>query len=193
MTALTMTQATPAEGTLPDGSAPTASAGWTIAVEPRPLPPVATTWRARLVSALCFGGVCVAMVGAGFAAAQFGGIIGGIGSLIGLLGLYGIPAALLLGWIFGPRAGWGTREELAGFGFKVGALAVVIGDLTVVVATLIGATTSRELGPDLVGIAVAFYSAGLIIFGLPALIATVPASWVWMALLRRIVASRAAR
>jgi len=156
------------------------------------IPPVARSARARLVSALCFGGVCVAMIGAGGVVALFGGeAVAGIGAVVAWLGLFGIPAALILGWIFGPRAGWAARDEGAGLGAGVGALAVVIGDLTVVCTFLFTAATSNtssaaELGPSLVGI----FGLGLLFFGLPALIATVPAAWAWIALFRCVVAAQ---
>jgi hypothetical protein len=151
---------------------------------------VATSPRARLVSALCFGGICVAMIGAGLVVAAFGSeSVGGIGVVVASLGLLGIPAALILGWVFAPSAGWAAPEEVPGLGAGVGALAVVIGDLTTVVCTfLVGAAPSSassaaDLGPSLVGI----FALGLVFFGLPALIATVLASWAWIALFRCVV------
>jgi hypothetical protein len=176
MIAVTMTQATDVEG-----------AGR------RELPHEAKAWRARLVSSFVFGGVCVAMIGAGILAAQLGDAGAAIGITVGAMGLYGIPAALLLGWIFGPRAGWGSSDERPGFGFKVGALAVVIGDLTVVLITVVLSGFGHEIGPEAPGIAVLAFGLGLLIFGLPALVVTVPASWIWMSVLRRIVIARAPR
>jgi hypothetical protein len=170
----------------------TAGAAWTIP-SARAIPPVATSARARLVSALCFGGVCVGMIGSGGVVALFGhGSVSDVGAIVAWLGLFGIPAALILGWIFAPRAGWAAGDEVAGLGAVVGALAVVIGDLTVVCIFLFSAgtssTSSVDLGPSLVGI----FGLGLLFFGLPALIATVPASWAWIALFRRVVAAQPA-
>jgi hypothetical protein len=65
----------------------------------------------------------------------------------------------------------------------------VIGDLTVVVPLVLSSFAHR---PDVAGMVLLFYVVGLIVFGLPALVATVPASWLWIAILRRIVAGRAA-
>ena len=159
---------------------------------PRVIPPVAKSARARLVSALCFAGVCIALMGAGDLVAVFGGgSVAGVGAVVALLGLFGIPAALILGWIFAPRAGWAAGDEVAGLGAGVGALAVVIGDLTVVCTFLVAAGASStsqavDLGPSLIGI----FGLGLLFFGLPALLATVPASLAWIALFRSVVAAQ---
>jgi hypothetical protein len=132
------------------------------------------------------------MIGSGGIVALFGGgSIAGVGAIVALLGLYGIPAALILGWTFAPRAGWAPGDEVAGLGAGVGALAVVIGDLTVACTFLFSAVTSTtssavDLGPSLAGI----FGLGLLFFGLPALIATVPASWAWIALFRSVVAAQ---
>ena len=192
MPALTMTQATAAESSPRVDAAPEPSGGWTTSGPRRGLPPEATTRRARLVSALCFGAVCVAMIVAGLVGAQLGGAFLVVGVLAGFFGVYGIPAALILDWTFGPRAGWAPRSELAGFGFRVGALAVLIGDLTVVGSTVVWSNVGgvRD-GSDLGGIAIGAYILGLLIVGLPALVATVPASWAWIAVLRRVVAWQA--
>ena len=193
MTALTMTQATPAESNQGVDGAAGPQTSLTMPAPGRHLPPEATTRRARLVSALCFGAVCVAMGVVGLFVGMFGGLLGGTGAFVGFLGVGGIPAALILGWIFGPRAGWAPRDQLGGFGFGVGALAVLIGDLTVVASAVAWSTIGADPGaPGLVGSAIVAYVVGLLFFGLPALVVTVLASWAWMALLRRVVASQAA-
>jgi hypothetical protein len=175
-----------------DGTA-VARTAWLIP-SPRAIPPVAKSAPARLVSALCFASVCIALIGAGDLVAVFGGgSVAGVGVIVALLGLYGIPAALILGWIFAPRAGWAAGDEVAGLGAGVGALAVVIGDLTVACTFLgtAGASSTSpavDLGPSLIGI----FGLGLLFFGLPALLATVPASLAWIALFRSVVAAQPA-
>lgn len=194
MTALTMPQATTTQGNSGVDGAAEPDSHRTALTPKLALPEEATAARARLVSSLCFGAVCLAMIVAGLVGAQLGGAFLVVGILLGFFGLYGIPAALILGWIFGPRAGWAPRSELAGFGFGVGALAVLIGDLTVVGSTVVWSNIGGvHDGSDLGGVAIVTYVLGLIIVGLPALIATVPASWAWIALLRRVVAWQVAR
>jgi hypothetical protein len=105
MTAVTMTQATDVEG-----------------AERQEFPLEATKWRARLVSSLVFGGVCGAMVVAGIVAAQFSDAGAVIGITVGALGLYGIPAALVLGWVFGPRAVGAPGKGSPGTGSKSACL-----------------------------------------------------------------------
>ncbi|HEX7474082.1 MAG TPA: hypothetical protein VF323_13445 [Candidatus Limnocylindrales bacterium] len=189
-----MTQATAAEGSPRVDGATDPHTGWAMPESRPSVPREAKTARARLVSALCFGAVSVAMAVVGLFVALLGGLLGGIGAFVGFLGVGGIPAALILGWTFGPRAGWAPRDQLAGFGFGVGALAVLIGDLTVVASAVAGSTIGAEPGASgLAGSAIVVYVVGLVVLGLPALIVTVLASWAWMALLRRVAASQVAR
>lgn len=167
---------------------------WRLLARRRQAPPEARAWQARLASALCFAAVCVGMVAVGAALARADDPIGAVGLLLGFFGSCGIPAALFLGWRFGPRAAWSDPDELLGLACGVGILAVLIGDATVVVVDalsmgLAGVGPFAELVPGVL----MFFLMGLLFFGLPALLATVPASLIWIVVYRTVVARRLRR
>jgi hypothetical protein len=152
---------------------------------PRPtLPAHASSIRARTASAVTFVLVCLGLVAiSGLLAINGVGLAG----WPAFLGIFGIPAAAILGWTFGPRAGWGTHDEAVPLCGQVALLAVLIGDVTVVLAFAIPVGWADG---GILAVAIICALVGLVLFGIPALIVILPASLAWIAILRIVVAPR---
>lgn len=150
----------------------------------------------RLTSAVCFVGVCLAMVAGGEAAVvlapvifPWGDWLSPVGTSVAILGLFGIPAAAILGWVFAPRAWSGDPSGLNHLAIRVGVLAVILGNLTFAIGGLVASVALDSpgwFGP--VGGFIFTVTFLLVLLGLPAAAVTVPASATWIAVFRRVIA-----
>ncbi len=138
--------------------------------------------RHRLVGALLGAGL-PAVIGAVAVAA------GGRLEPLPFVAAWGVPVGALLGWLAGPRAARAASAgEWLGITFGIAGAAVVLGAIEVgaTVALLGGFTGAGDpISAFLFGLLVLPFF-GIVIFGLPALVAIVPIALTWSALVRVI-------
>ena len=114
----------------------------------------------------------------------------GVVGFVAFVALYGIPVGALLGWLAGPAAVRGSSLRGAiGLALGVAFAAIVLGSIEVgivwSVAESLAGGASDPAAAFLFGL-VMFPLFGILIFGLPALVAIFPITLAWTAAMRVI-------
>ena len=125
--------------------------------------------------------------------AELAGVLG----FLAFVGMSGVPIGAVLGGLFAPRAARaGSLGETVAIGLRVAGLAVVLGvvEVSAVFVVLLGAAgqAAGQAGDGVVTMAFGLAIVpvfGLLIFGLPAFLATAPIAIVGAALVRTLARS----
>ena len=118
----------------------------------------------------------------------------GVVGFVAFVALYGIPVGALLGWLAGPAAARGSSLGSAiGLALGVAFAAIVLGSAEVGIVWSVGESlaggASDPAAAFLFGL-VMFPLFGILIFGLPALVAIFPITLAWTAAMRVISEAR---